>query len=424
MSLPTEKLQKRLASSGLGSRRDMEEAIKEGRVTVNGRVASLGDRVNADDDIMLNGKPLPTTSVTAAPRILMYNKPEGEICTMSDPEGRRTVFQSLPKVRSGRWIAVGRLDINTTGLLIFTTDGALANALMHPSSNIDREYLCRVRGDIDEDVLKRLQQGVLLEDGLAKFTSIATGGNSEGSNHWFYVTLEEGRNREVRRLWESQGAQVSRLKRVRYGSLTLPSRLKMGQWLEMQPEEVTAIYRMAGLKVPGTVGALTPQQLHDRKRQDRQNNSAKPGVQKFRSKSATARFNERRNEDAREGAKKPRRDGLQWLDNAGETSAKPARGRVTQSQSGGQIAKKTADKPHNKPRKEAAVRTEKSSSYGEKNAYHASKGDSTSRKPATNRAGVRTEKHSAAAKPAARVHRPTTRVLGASKPTNTPSRRK
>ena len=326
MPIATEKLQKRLASSGLGSRRDMEEAITAGRVTVNNKIAKLGDRVSADDDIMLDGRPLPTSAATAAPRVLMYNKPESEICTMSDPEGRRTVFQSLPPVRSGRWIAVGRLDINTTGLLIFTTDGALANALMHPSSNIDREYLCRVRGDVDDEMLKRLRNGVLLEDGLAKFTSIANGGSSEGSNHWFYVTLEEGRNREVRRLWESQGAQVSRLKRVRYGALTMPSRLKMGQWLEMEPQQVAALYHMAGLKAPSTLGALTPQQQHDRKRQDRQSQtrqstSAKPGVQKFRSKSATERFTQRTDH----GDKKSpaRRDGLQWLDKVGEEQAKP-----------------------------------------------------------------------------------------------------
>lgn len=418
MTLPTEKLQKRLATSGLGSRRDMEEAIKEGRVTVNGRVASVGDRVTADDDIMLDGRPLSSSSVALAPRVLMYNKPEGEICTMSDPEGRRTVFQSLPKIRSGRWITVGRLDINTTGLLIFTTDGALANALMHPSSNIDREYLCRVRGDVDDEVLARLRQGVLLDDGLAKFTSITSGGSSEGSNHWFYVCLEEGRNREVRRLWESQGAQVSRLKRVRYGSLTLPSRLKMGQWLEMSPEEVSVIYKMAGLNPPDTLTTLTPQQTHDRKRQERKGHSAKPSVSKFHSKSSTARFNERSREETRKPAHKQRRDGLQWLDKESESS-----GKSTRTKPGVSKAKPvySTEKSYGRDTAKNTSRAERGAgTYGEKPAYKAKNTERSS----TRSASGRPERTSSAAKPAARVHRPTTRVLGASKPAAPTTRRK
>jgi 23S rRNA pseudouridine2605 synthase len=356
MSSNTEKLQKRLASSGLGSRRDMEEAIAAGRVTVNGRLASVGDRVSDDDVIMLDGRGLPSVSMQSAPRVLMYNKPESEICTMSDPEGRPTVFEKLPTVRAGRWIAVGRLDINTTGLLIFTTDGALANSLMHPSSNIDREYLCRVRGDVDDDMLKRLREGVLLDDGLAKFTSITNGGSSEGSNHWFYVCLEEGRNREVRRLWESQGAQVSRLKRVRYGALTMPSRLKMGQWMEMETDQVAALYQMAGLTPPKTLAGLTPQQQHDRKRQDRQNNSAKPGVQKYRSKSTTERFVEKNNRD--ENKTPVRRDGLEWLDTVGDT---PAKSRAPKTDSSRSATKAPTERASRSDRNAQPERTERSS---------------------------------------------------------------
>lgn len=246
----TEKLQKVLAAAGLGSRREMERWIEAGRISVNAQIARLGDRVDASDRIVIDGRPLEreTKLAAATVRVLLYNKPEGEICTRDDPEGRPTVFERLPKLVAGRWIAVGRLDVNTSGLLLFTTDGELANRLMHPSRAIEREYLVRVRGEVDEAVLKRLSEGVLLEDGLAKFSRItAGGGTDEGSNRWFQVTLTEGRNREVRRLWESQGLMVSRLKRVRFGSVTIPPVVRRGQYADLGSEDIAALYALVGL---------------------------------------------------------------------------------------------------------------------------------------------------------------------------------
>jgi 23S rRNA pseudouridine2605 synthase len=250
--LDGEKLQKVLARAGLGSRRDMEKIIAEGQVTVNGQLAQLGDRIGADDKVALKGAPLELRSAAERQtRVLIYNKPEGEICTARDPEGRPTVFDRLPRLRGERWIAVGRLDFNTSGLLLFTTDGELANALMHPSSNIDREYLCRVMGEVSEDKLANLKEGVMLDDGIARFNDITEGGGSDTSiNRWFYVCLMEGRNREVRRLWESQELKVNRLKRVRYGPVFLPAKVKQGQWMDLPPEEIRGLYERANLRLP------------------------------------------------------------------------------------------------------------------------------------------------------------------------------
>jgi 23S rRNA pseudouridine2605 synthase len=177
---------------------------------------------------------------------MLYHKPTGEVCSRKDPEGRRTVFERLPKVKSGRWISIGRLDYNTSGLLLFTTDGELANALMHPSANIEREYMVRVMGDVTEEAIKAMLEGVMLDDGVARFTDIQSGGG-DGINTWYYVVLMEGRNREVRRLWESQGLTVSRLKRVRYGDLLVPSKVKQGQYQELATNEINGLYRMAGM---------------------------------------------------------------------------------------------------------------------------------------------------------------------------------
>jgi 23S rRNA pseudouridine2605 synthase len=243
--LPGEKLQKVLARTGLGSRREMERWIEAGRVTVDGKVASLGDRVDAKARLAVDGRPLDAAPQQAT-RCILYHKPTGEVCSRKDPEGRRTVFERLPKLKTGRWISIGRLDYNTSGLLLFTTDGELANALMHPSSNIEREYMVRVMGDVSEDMLQRMLEGVMLEDGVARFTDIQDGGG-DGINHWYYVVLMEGRNREVRRLWESQGLTVSRLKRVRYGEVFIPSKVKQGQWVELERKEIKSLYRMAGL---------------------------------------------------------------------------------------------------------------------------------------------------------------------------------
>lgn len=242
-----EKLQKVLARTGMGSRREMERWIEQGRVAVNGKTATLGDRVDDKVRIVIDGKPLDRRPAGET-RCILYHKPTGEVCSRKDPQGRRTVFERLPRLKSGRWISIGRLDYNTSGLLLFTTDGELANALMHPSSNIEREYMVRVMGDVDEAMLKRMTDGVMLEDGMARFTDIQDGGG-DGINRWFYVVLMEGRNREVRRLWESQGLTVSRLKRVRYGEVFIPSKVKQGQWVELESKEVKSLYRMADLPV-------------------------------------------------------------------------------------------------------------------------------------------------------------------------------
>lgn len=245
-----EKLQKVLARAGAGSRREMERVIAAGRVTVNGKAAQLGDRVDLSDTIAVDGKRVRiNASESKAIRVLLYNKPEGEICSRSDPEGRPTVYDRLPRLQGERWVSVGRLDFNTSGLLLFTTDGELANKLMHPSSSIDREYLVRIQGDVDDDMKDRLRKGVLLEDGEARFTDIVDG-QGEGRNRWFYCVVMEGRNREVRRLWESQGVKVSRLKRVRYGNIFIPSHVRVGQWIELDQKEVGELCLTAGVQPP------------------------------------------------------------------------------------------------------------------------------------------------------------------------------
>ncbi|PWB33492.1 23S rRNA pseudouridine(2605) synthase RluB [Pseudomonas sp. SDI] len=243
-----EKLQKVLARIGVGSRRDVEAWIGEGRIKVNGVAATLGQRVDMHDAISVDGRLIKREEAAeTVRRVIMYNKPDGEICTRDDPEGRPTVFDRLPRPKEGRWINVGRLDINTTGLLMFTTDGELANRLMHPSSEMDREYAVRVRGEVDEDMIARLKAGVVLEDGPARFTDIQEAPGGEGFNHWYHCVVMEGRNREVRRLWESQGLVVSRLKRVRFGPVFLNSDLPMGRWREMSQGEVNILAGEVGL---------------------------------------------------------------------------------------------------------------------------------------------------------------------------------
>lgn len=244
----SEKLQKVLARTGHGSRRELEALIRSGRVSVNGKVAVLGERLEDDNAVVrVDGH---TVSIKAHEedvcRVLAYYKPEGELCTRHDPEGRRTVFDRLPKIRGSRWISVGRLDANTSGLLLFTTDGELANRLMHPSRQVEREYLVRVFGDVDEHKIRNLVTGVELEDGKARFEDIVyTGG--EGLNHTFYVVINEGRNREVRRLWESQGTTVSRLKRVRYGDIFLEKSLPRGGWMELTLKQVNYLREIVEL---------------------------------------------------------------------------------------------------------------------------------------------------------------------------------
>jgi 23S rRNA pseudouridine2605 synthase len=244
----SEKLQKVLANAGKGSRREMEKWIEHGRISVNGKLATLGDRVEITDQIRVDGHLLSVDQEKPVCRVLMYNKPEGELCSRKDPEGRATVFDRLPTIKNGRWIAVGRLDINTSGLLLFTNDGELANRLMHPKHEVVREYAVRVFGEVDSGMINRLKKGVQLEDGLAKFTTIqARKGDEESQNQWFNVTLAEGRNREVRRLWESQEVQVSRLIRVNYGGLELQKRLPQGGWMELPLPDVNMLRKSVQL---------------------------------------------------------------------------------------------------------------------------------------------------------------------------------
>ncbi len=267
----SEKIQKVLARAGLGSRREIEAWIEAGRVKVAGQLAKLGDRMEDGQSVQLDGRPVQLKIANEKRRrVLLYNKPEGEICTRKDPEGRRSVFESLPKLKGERWIAVGRLDYNTAGLMLFTTDGELANSLMHPSTMIDREYAVRVMGDVTEEILSNLRKGVMLEDGMAKFSDIQSGRNErdDSINKWYYVTLMEGRNREVRRLWESQGLTVSRLKRVRFGHIFIPSKVKAGQWQELNDKEVQVVSDMAGL-APSIAPSLKPAELQAVERQQR-----------------------------------------------------------------------------------------------------------------------------------------------------------
>ncbi len=232
----THKLHKLLAQAGLGSRREMEELIAAGHATINGRVAGIGDRAGPDDLVRVGKRTIHFKPDNRLPRVVLYHKPEGEIVSHDDPEGRPSVFDKLPQLRSSKWISIGRLDYNTSGLLIFTTDGELANRLMHPRFEVEREYAVRIMGRLTPEVATRLTAGIELEDGLAKFDHLSDQGG-EGSNHWYRVILKEGRNREVRRMFETVGTTVSRLMRVRFGPINLPPRLKRGKWMELDEIE-------------------------------------------------------------------------------------------------------------------------------------------------------------------------------------------
>jgi len=247
-----EKLQKVLARAGYGSRRELEEWITAGRIKVNNQVATLGDRVVDTDRISVDGKPVSQARLKERrSRVLIYHKPIGEVCTRSDPEGRDTIFSHLPRLASGRWITIGRLDLNTSGLLLLTTDGDLANRMMHPSHQVEREYAVRVLGEVTSEIIKNLKEGVELDDGPAHFDVVAKAGG-EGANQWYHVILREGRNREVRRLWESQGVQVSRLMRVRYGLVSLPRGQRPGRWEDLPDDEVNALRKSVGLSAKVT----------------------------------------------------------------------------------------------------------------------------------------------------------------------------
>ncbi len=239
-------MQKVLAAAGVGARRGLEQRIRAGEVQVNGHTAVIGDQVSVDDLIVLDGRRYRVEMAQAAQRTLAYHKPIGEVTSRTDPEGRATVFDRLPKLSGQRWIAIGRLDLNTSGLLLLTTDGELANQMMRPSSRIDREYLCRIHGAVDDEQLQRLLQGVELEDGPARFSDLVRG-EVTSSHAWFTVTLMEGRNREVRRLWESVGCQVARLMRVRFGPVFLPERLRAGHYQELSPADHRTLRLDSGL---------------------------------------------------------------------------------------------------------------------------------------------------------------------------------
>ncbi|HEX2667284.1 MAG TPA: 23S rRNA pseudouridine(2605) synthase RluB [Gammaproteobacteria bacterium] len=245
-----ERLQKALAAAGLGSRREIEGWIAAGRVTINGKPAKLGDRIQPTDRVGVDGKLVKALEHAGdmRRRVILYHKPEGELTTRKDPEGRPTVFEALPRLRGSRWVSVGRLDTNTSGLLLFTNDGALANKLMHPSAEVEREYAVRVLGKVSDEQLLALKRGVSLEDGMAKFDDIREAGG-EGANHWYHVILKEGRNREVRRLWDAVGLTVSRLIRVRYGALSLPRNLPRGAWRDATEEETHALLATAKMPV-------------------------------------------------------------------------------------------------------------------------------------------------------------------------------
>jgi 23S rRNA pseudouridine2605 synthase len=235
-----ERIQKILANEGIVSRRQAENLIREGRIKINGQEAILGMSISRRDSIEIDGKAVEISEGTNPLRVLMYNKKVGEISSTKDPEGRPSVFLALPKISKGKWISVGRLDINTSGLMLFTNNGELANKLMHPSSKIEREYVARIRGQVEPDHIRKLLEGVNLEDGKASFSDLQPGRKGK-SNQWFAMVIMEGRTREVRRMWESQGFSVSRLKRVRIGGLFLPANLRQGNYKELAEKEIKSI---------------------------------------------------------------------------------------------------------------------------------------------------------------------------------------
>ncbi len=261
-----EKLQKILARGGYGSRREMEKLIDSGAVQVNGKVAKLGDRALASDTIKLHGKPVNENRLAKqATRVLIYHKPEGTVCTRSDEKGRDTIFNDLPRIINGRWINVGRLDINTSGLLLITNNGELANRLMHPSYEVEREYAVRVFGEVGDDVIQKLKQGVKLDDGPAKFDRIFKLPQQEENalNQWYRVVIKEGRNREVRRIWESQGVQISRLIRTRYGDFSLNRSLRKGKTQELSWKQVNQLLKSVELPME-----KRPDLFHQKKTSD------------------------------------------------------------------------------------------------------------------------------------------------------------
>ena len=321
-----ERLHKVLANAGLGSRRMLEQRIQSGEVELNGAPAEIGMSVKAGDRVVMDGKQfVVATDSRDETEVLVYHKPEGVLTTRDDPEGRPTVFEQLPRLKGARWVAVGRLDINTTGLLLLTTDGELANALMHPKSGLEREYLCRVHGEVPDEIIERLKAGVELDDGPARFDEIAVISRG-GSHSWFRVVIREGRNREVRRLWDSQGFLVSRLKRIRYGKIELPRNLRRGECESLDAEAVKQLRQTTGLGAPQPVLTLSPV-LHQRRanrsvteyRPERGAGTAWTGGQ---DEARELRAYDRIREEPTRGRKPPRRDGKEVNGNV----ARPERG--------------------------------------------------------------------------------------------------
>ncbi|WEM41462.1 23S rRNA pseudouridine(2605) synthase RluB [Photobacterium sp. DA100] len=340
----SEKLQKVLARSGQGSRREIELMIQQGRVSIDGKVAKLGDRLeDLSVNVRIDGHKIQLVSSSEEVcRVLAYNKPEGELCTRHDPEGRRTVFDRLPRLNGGRWVSVGRLDANTAGLLLFTTDGELANRLMHPSRCVEREYMVRVFGEVTEEMVRNLVKGVELEDGMARFEDVVYAGG-EGMNHTFYVVITEGRNREVRRLWDSQGVTVSRLKRVRYGDIFLTKDLPRGGWMELELKEVN--YLREKVELPAETETMLTVEGQKRKR----------GVRQIRR--AVRRHEERLNEDTgrgRRGRQDQRRSPSrnQGEDSRNESRRKPSGNPSTRRNQG----EESTNGPRRKPSGNAANR--------------------------------------------------------------------
>ncbi len=243
----SEKIQKVLARTGFASRREAERWIVAGRISVDGVIAKTGDRITAENKVLLDNKPLFLAWETNDIRVLAYYKPEGEICSRSDPDHKRTIFDHLPRLKIGRWIAAGRLDINTTGLILLSNDGDLINRLMHPSHEIEREYAVRVLGKVTDEQIQQLKEGILLEDGMAKFEKIKFAGG-EGANRWYHVVLKEGRNHEVRRMWEFFGIRVSRLSRIRFGNIALRRGQKQGKYEALKTKQLIDLYASVGLK--------------------------------------------------------------------------------------------------------------------------------------------------------------------------------
>ncbi|MDR2016805.1 MAG: rRNA pseudouridine synthase, partial [Burkholderiales bacterium] len=245
-----QRLHKVLASCGFGSRRAMEELIVAGRITVNRMPAEIGQKVGPGDEVRINGEPVKIRFTEPQPRVLLYHKPAGEIVSRDDPEGRASVFDRLPPIQGAKWISIGRLDFNTEGLLLFTNSGELANRLMHPRYEVDREYAVRVMGELSEAQIQELKNGIELEDGPARCEKLVDGGG-EGANHWYHVAIKEGRNREVRRLFEALGLMVSRLIRTRYGVISMPSVAKRGDVLELEQTDVATLIKSVGMKMSG-----------------------------------------------------------------------------------------------------------------------------------------------------------------------------